>query len=175
MAGRSQKARQVAMGGILTALSLVSLYLASLTPTGQLGVVAIAGFLPAAAAVSGGLPTGAICYAATGMLGLLIVPDKGGVLLFLLLFGLYPLVKSLIERMDRLPLEWVCKIVFFNAALTVAWFFLRTALLTGLPDFFGQFWFLYLIGNLVFVIYDIGLSKIITFYTNRIDRAIRRP
>lgn len=173
MAGRSKKANQVALGGILTALSLVMLYLAALTPTGRLGVLAIAGFMPAAAAVSAGLSTGAICYTASGLLGLLLVPQKEGVLLYLLLFGLYPLVKGLIERMDRLPLEWICKLAFFNATLTVAWFLLRAALLTGLPEFFNQLWFLFLIGNLVFVIYDIGLSKVITFYYNRIGKAIR--
>ena len=50
--GRSSAgAGRIALVGVLTALSVIFLYLAALTPTGQLGVVAAAGLMPAAAVV----------------------------------------------------------------------------------------------------------------------------
>lgn len=167
-------AARVALVGVFSALSVVVLYLAAVTPTGQLGVVAIAGLMPAAAVVSANLPAGVFCYAATGILGVLLSPDKGGALLYLVFFGLYPLVKCVIERKHKLPLEWACKLIFFNLALTACWFFLRAALLSGLPTFFEQLWVLYLAGNVVFVIYDVGFSKLIALYAARIDKAVRR-
>ena len=175
MGGRYGKgAGRVALAGVLTALSLVSLYLASMAPTGRLGVVALAGLVPAAAVVSGGLPAGFFCYAATGILGFLLSPMKENALLYLIFFGLYPMLKCLIERLRKLPLEWACKLAVFNLALTVFWFTLRAVLLAGLPAFMEQLWALYLVGNVVFVIYDYGFSKLISFYVQRIDKAVRK-
>ena len=136
--------------------------------------MAIAGLMPAAAVVSANLPAGVFCYAATGILGLIVVPGVGNAALYLVFFGLYPLVKCVIERLRKLPVEWVCKLVFFNLALTACWFFLRAALLSGLPAYFEQLWVLYLTGNVVFVIYDFGFSKLIALYAARIDKAVRR-
>ncbi len=167
-------AGRVALVGILTALSIIFLYLAALSPTGRLGIVAIAGLMPAAAVVSANLSAGTFCYAATGILGLILSPDKGNAAFYLLFFGLYPLVKCLIERLRKQPLEWTCKLIFFNGVLTLCWFLLRAALLAGLPDFLGQVWMLYLVGNIVFVIYDLGFSKLIALYVQRVDKAVRR-
>lgn len=170
----SAGAGRVALVGVLTALSIIFLYLAAMTPTGQLGVVAIAGLMSAAAVVSASLSAGVFCYATTGILGLLLSPDKGSAALYLVFFGLYPLVKCLIERMRKLPLEWLCKLAFFNLSLTVCWFFLRSVLLSGLPAVFEELWVLYLIGNVVFVVYDFGFSQLIAIYATRIDKNLRR-
>ena len=127
-------AGQVALVGVLAALSLVLLLLASVSPSGRMGIVAVAGLVNAAAVISGGLHAGFLCWAVAGILGLILSPDKGNVLLYLVFFGLYPMVKSLIE----------------------------------------QLWVLYVGGNVVFLIYDYGFSKLVMFYAARIDKAIRR-
>ena len=74
--GAGKSAGRAALVGVLSALSLVFLYASALVPTGQMGVVAVAGLLVAAAVVSGGLSAGFLCYGATGLLGLLLLPDK---------------------------------------------------------------------------------------------------
>ena len=61
---QSKSAGAVALTALLTALSLVILYLSVLVPTGRMGVVAVAGLLPAAAVISGGPAAGGLCYAA---------------------------------------------------------------------------------------------------------------
>ncbi len=170
----SAGAGRTALVGVLAALSLVVLYLAALVPTGQLGLVAAAGLMPAAAVISAGLPAGVFCYGVTGILGLLLTPDKGSAALYLLFFGLYPLVKCLIERLRRLPLEWACKLAFFNLALAAAWLTLRATLLAGLPAIFEGLWAMCALGNVTFVVYDLGFSRLITFYRTRIDKLVRR-
>lgn len=167
-------AGRIALVGLLTALSLLFLYLSSVSPAARLGIVAIAGLVPAAAVVSAGIPAGFFCYAATGLLGLLVSPDKGNTLLYLFFFGLYPMAKALIERTRKLPLEWLLKVILFNAVLTLLWFVLQNALLSALPDYFDQIWLVYLVGNLAFVIYDLGFSKLIAFYVARVDKAVRK-
>lgn len=172
--GNAGGAGRAALVGVLTALSLTVLYLAALAPTGRLGLVALAGLVPAAAVVSSGLSAGAFCYAATGILGALLSPDKGSALLYLAFFGLYPLMKCLIERLRRLPLEWGCKLALFNGVFTACWFLLHDALLSGLPAVFEQLWAFYLLGNLAFVVYDLGFSRLIAFYAARVDKTVRR-
>lgn len=68
---------------------------------------------------------GYLCWAASALLGLFLLPDKGVALLYLIFLGLYPVVKNNIEGLRRLPLEWLCKLACFNAALSLFWFALR--------------------------------------------------
>ena len=107
---------RVALTAVLAAVSLILLYLSTLLPTGRMGIVALAGLTPAAAVVSSGVGAGVLCYAGTGILALILLPDKGGALLYLLFFGLYPIVKYAVERLRRLPLELFLKLVFQRSA-----------------------------------------------------------
>lgn len=174
MAGRNQSAGRIAITAMLTALSLILLYVSAFLPTGRMGVVAAAGLLPAAAVVSGGLSAGALCWAGTGLLGLLLLPDKGNALLYLLFFGIYPLVKCLVERLRKLPLEILLKLVFFNAVFSVFWFGLRAVFLSALPLPELAHWLVYLLGNIVFLVYDFGFSKLIDVYVQRVDKVLKK-
>ncbi len=167
-------AGRTAAAGVLGGLSLLTLYAAALAPAGRLGLVAAAGVFPAGAVVSCGLGTGFLCYGAAGLLGLLLLPEKSGAVLYLLFFGLWPMVKSLIERLGSLPLELACKLACFNGVLTLLWFALREVLLPFLPPVLVNVWAVYLAGSAAFLVYDLGFSKLITFYTVRIDRVLRK-
>lgn len=166
-------AGKVAYPAILSALALILVYLGSIAPTGSWGIVAAAGLLPAAAVISVNLTAGLLCWAAAAVLALLLVPDKFCVLLFGVLFGLYPMVKSLVERLRKKPLEYVLKLAFFNAAFTVICLTMAAAVEASLPRMLGSsVWVLYGLANVVFLLYDYGFSKLIALYINRIQRAI---
>lgn len=165
---------KVALGGILAALSLVLLYLAAIMPSGRMAMVAVAGLVPAAGVVSGGLATGFLCYGAAGILGFLLLPDKGCALLYAILFGLYPMVKSLVERIGKILPEILLKLVFFNAVLSLLLFGFSTLLFPFLPELLRRSIWLYPVGNAVFLIYDFGFSKLITYYAARIRPAARK-
>lgn len=169
----SKGASRTALGGVLAALSLLLLYLATLMPSGRMGMVAVAGLVPAAGVVSGGLAAGLLCYGAAGLLGLLLLPDKGCALLYLIFFGLYPIVKSAVERLRRLPLELLIKLAFFNLVLSILLFGFSALLFPFLPEFLHSTLLIYLVGNVVFLLYDYGFSKLITYYASRIRRATR--
>ena len=167
-------AGRVALVGVLAGMSLVFLYLSSLSPTAQLGIVAIAGLFPAGAVVSAGLGAGFFCYGAAGLLGLLLLPDKANALLYLIFFGLWPMVKSLLERLRSRAAEWIAKLAVFNAALTLCYVVLGELFLPFLPKALTAVWMVYAAGNAAFVVYDIGFSKLIAFYVARVDRVLRK-
>lgn len=172
--GRKISGRTIALSGILTALGLVVLYAASAAPSGRLGLTAAAGLFPAAAVVSGGLGAGFLCYVATGLLAAVLLPAKDCVVLYALFLGLYPLVKHIVERLHRQVVEWALKLSVFNAALTLFVLVLRGSFFAAVPVEDLPLWGIYAGGNLVFVLYDIGVSKLMTFYAVRIDRALQK-
>lgn len=174
MSGMKKRTRPLTVTAVLTALSLALLYGSSISPAARLGLTAAAGLVPAGAVISAGLAYGFCCYGITGLLGLLLVPVKGNVILYLLFFGLYPMIKSMAERLRSSMAGWVCKLIFFNLILAFCWFGLQTLFLPFLPKLLTSPRLLWLAGNAAFVIYDIGFSKLIAFYIGRIDKVLRK-
>lgn len=172
MAGKNRARRvDTALGGVMSAGSLVLLWLACVAPSGRLGLTAAAGLFPMAAAMYAGRTAGYLCWAAAALLGLFVLPDKGVVLLFAAFLGLYPVVKGRIETIGRLSVEWGLKLSWFELTLTLFWFALQEVFLPRAPDWLaGNALLLYLGGSLVFVIYDIGLSRLITLLRVRLSR-----
>ena len=170
---RKGTAARVSYPAVLGAVSLILVYIASVVPTGNWGLVAVAGVLPAAAVISVGLGAGVLCWAGVSLLSFLLLPGKFCALLYTALFGLYPLVKSLIERLRKRGMEYLLKLVFFNVSFTLIFLIMRTAVLDSLPAALGAVWVLYLVANVVFLIYDFGFSRLISFYVARIGRVVR--
>ena len=173
VSGMKKSTRRLTVSAMMTALGVVFLYLACIFPTGQLGFAAVASLFGVAAVVECGIPAGLMVYVGTSLLGLLLLPDKAMVYLFMIFFGLYPVVKSLIERLKKLAPEWALKLLVFNAALCAARFLLKGL---ALPEKVLSFHpvSVFVLGNLVFILYDIGLTRLIAVYIARISKRIRR-
>ncbi|MBM6869578.1 hypothetical protein H7U37_08610 [Pseudoflavonifractor phocaeensis] len=173
--GRGAQTRRLAAGAVLTALSLAVLFGSCYLPTGRMGLVAAAGLLPAAAVISaGGIKAGLLCYGASGLLALLLLPDKGNALLYLLFFGLYPMVKSAAERLAHQWQRWLGKLAFFYGMLSVLWFLAGEVLTPFLPAALDSTPLVYGVGTAVFVVYDYGFTKLIGFYMARVHRYLFR-
>ena len=157
----SSKASRTALVGVLSAGSLALLWLTCLSPTGRLGLDAVAGLFPVAAVLAGGRAAGYLCWAASGVLGLILLPDKGIALMYLLFFGLYPVLKSRFEGERRQWLGWLFKMGYFNLVLFVFLFVLRAVFVPNLPSWLTESWMIWLFGNIVFLVYDVGLSRLI--------------
>ena len=165
----SSQASRVALGGILSAGSLIMLYFASLSPTGRTGLTAVAGVFPVIAVLMAGQRTGFLVWGGTSALGLLIVPNKGIALTYFLLFGLYPVLKSYIEGLRNAWIEWPIKIVICQAGLTLFWGIFRELFFPSMPEWLGENRVIfYGLGTVVFIAYDIGLSRLIAMLLSRI-------
>ncbi|MCL2392393.1 MAG: hypothetical protein FWC66_07280 [Oscillospiraceae bacterium] len=169
----NKKTRSLTLAALFTALTVVLLYIASLWPTGQLGLVAVASLLVAAAVIESGLSFGIFVFVASSALSLLLIPNRVAALLFIVFLGYYPVLKSLIEQRRGNLLQWALKLAVFNAALTIVWFLMRHLLIGFFGDLPG-IWLVYLGGNIVFLFFDYGFTKLIWFYINRISKYINR-
>lgn len=170
MAGyRPSLSGRTALGGIMAAGSLAFLWAAALAPSGRVGLTAVAGLFPMVSVLAAGRKAGYLCWAASGLLSLILLPDKGVAALYLTFLGLYPVVKERIELIRRPITEWILKLSSFNLALTLFGVVFRELFLPNPPNWLADnSLLLYGLGNLVFVIYDIGLSKLIALIRARI-------
>jgi len=164
------KTRALALTALSVAGAVVVLYMGTFLPTMRLSMAAVAALFVAVCVMEGGLRYGIFCFAATAILGLLIVPDRSLALLYLTFFGAYPLVKSIAERQKSNVIAWVVKLAVFLVVLTLYMTLLRALILDGILD---EGWALPVVyggGLIVFIVYDIGMSKLIGFYLARIHK-----
>ena len=168
-----KKTRTMTLAAVFSAMTVVSLYVASVWPTGQLGLVAFASLFAAAAVIEAGLANGVSVFIISSTLGMLILPNRSAPMLYVLFFGYYPVLKSLFERSRHRVVEWVLKLLVFNAALTMVWFLLRE-IIFDFGENVPNALFIYVGGSLVFVIFDYGFTKLVWLYLSRISRFMRK-
>ncbi len=170
---KMRKTLKITVTAMSAAITLVLLYLASVMPSGRLAMTVCASLPAVAAVVESGIGGGLAVFAGSALLALILSPDKTAVLMFVLFFGWYPVIKSLIERLRRPVFEWIVKFLVFNAAVTVMWCLFRAAL------FEGQVWYkygalaIYGAGNVIFAVYDMCISRIAGFYVTRISNHLK--
>ncbi len=169
MRGRT---KLISDGALLTALSLVVMMLTSVLPTLQYTLVAVAGLLPAVMVIRHGLSGGWYVYAATSLLAVILLPDKEAALLYVLLFGHYPMVKSLLERLKAYWLQWVIKLALCNILVLAAILIAQKLFAAGLDMGDLPVGLFQLAANVVFVIYDIGFSRLIQYFYPRLIRGM---
>jgi len=169
----SKYSKKIALAGILTALTAAALFLENIIPTGKLGFYVLAGFLLSVIIMECGVLFGWISFAASSLLAFLLVPEKTAVIPYVLFFGVYSLVKSHIETLNRIVIELVLKFVFFNAALYILWnialMFIPKNFLEILPVFV-----IIILLEILFFVFDWLFSLWIQFYQEKLRPKISR-
>ena len=166
--------RKIALTAMFSALGTVFLFLTGVWPFGTAALLCAAAAFVAFSVLECGIGCGILSYAVIAALGFLLVPDKTITLWeFVLLLGYYPIVKCLIERLNRLWLEWVIKIVFFSVMtallLLLFQFVLFIPVITKLPVW------LYGVGGIILLaVYDYALSLLLSYYQNHLKGKLRK-
>lgn len=173
MTGKRYDAKRIALSAVFVALMLVILYLSSFFPVMSLTLIAIAGILPAVLVEEYGVGTAALCYAGAAILALLLVPDRMNALLFVLLFGHYPIVKNLSERVKYKWITWAVKLAVANLLFWIIWFLFRFLFMEMVTEMLAWVWLLWIAFNVIFVLYDICLTKLMLLYRVRFSKRMR--
>jgi hypothetical protein len=104
-----------------------------------------------------------LSFAAVLFCGFLIVPDKSGMLPYLLFFGHYGIFKYFIDENRRGAARAVLKLAYFCACMTALWFFGGGFLLASLP-FELPVWAVWAPGAAIFLLYDWLLARLAAWY-----------
>ena len=166
----NRNTRLLTLSALLAAAGVALVYLTAAVPTMQLALVAIAGLLPAIPLLLGGMKWGFLTFAATGLLALILGIDKEAAVLYLLLFGHWPMVKSLIERhVKNRVLEWTVKLAVCNL-LFLAVYFLVRLLGIDMSELGMPLWLFWLVGVASFVLYDLCFTMLVGNFGARLLR-----
>lgn len=173
----NKRTSRLALSGMIAALATL-LMLLTIVPASEIGLPAVAGALMIPVVIEMGYKAAFSVYGVTGILTLLLVGSWEPKLLFIGFFGYYPILKSLIERLHNRVGEWIIKLVLFNVATVAIYavliflFHLDTAAFSiGGKTAYGL---LLAMGNGVFILYDIGLTQLISNYIHRFSPRVRR-
>lgn len=170
--------KNIALGGLLTAVTIIILYVCILIPTNTLTLLTLASFMVPLALIRGNLKTAIVVYITTSLLSLIFFPINIS-LLYISFFGCYGLIKSFIERLDHLAIEWLLKLIVLNLVFLFCFnifqSFLGIQLLEPLETLLQQFitisefnplLILWFITQAIFIVFDYALTLLIdTYYT----------
>ena len=163
------KAKEITLSAILVALTNIILYLNFLLPISTISILTLASLLIPIALIKGSIKSAFLVYIASSIIGFFILPINI-ILLYILFFGIYGIVKYYIEKLNKLYLEIFCKIIFCNISLFISIFEFKSFIaieITKLP-----LWLLWIIAQPVFLIFDYALTLLISFYMQRIHNRI---
>ncbi|MEG1778509.1 MAG: hypothetical protein RR263_00280 [Oscillospiraceae bacterium] len=176
----SKNSTRVALGGMSASLCLVLMFLTGLIPFATYALPAAAGIVLISVVIENGYPTAVMVYVAVSILSVFIVPDKEAAVMFIAIFGYYPILKGKLEKIKFRILEYLAKFGVFNVAVIAGYLFVIFAL--GIDDVMaemngvGKYAPLLLLGlaNIMFIIYDYALTQVIGLYVEIIRPKILR-
>lgn len=170
---------KTALGGIVAALSVTMMFLTAVIPTLTYALPAAAGILLMIVVIEIDKRWALGVYAAVSILSVLVLPDKEAAMMYVFFFGHYPIVKALLEgKLQSRVLLWIFKFLIFNVSVVAAYMVIIYVFQLPLEDMeeFGKWgvWVLLGLGNVVFLVYDIALSRLVALYMLKWHKAFRK-
>ena len=188
--GIAVRTKRMAVCALFCALGVVLLYLGALTEVLDLAVAMLVSMLmiPIMFEYGGIYPY--LVWTVTGILGLVLYPSSWATQIYAGFLGYYPLVKHQIERVRVKPLAWFLKFATFNTALAI-YMVLIFLILGKTGDFFDAMWAylgdfgdlptsnwwllaVLLLFEVMFVMYDVMLSKVVLLYWYKFRQKIKK-
>lgn len=171
-----KKSAKITICAISAALA-ASFMLTSYFPYLTLAVPGIAGLFMLMPLVEVGKGYAFLTYFVSACI-VLITAEPEAACIYVCFLGYYPILKSIIERLKSRVLEWVLKMVVLNIAVFVI--YLATTFVFGIEiEDLGEFgkysaYILIAVTNVVFVMYDIAVSRIGLLYMIKIHPLVRK-
>lgn len=168
--------KKITFCGLIAALSVVFMLL-SYIPYLTYSAPAIAGIFMMIIAIELSRKWAYAAYIVSSVLIFLLAENEAKIL-YILFFGIYPIVKGSIEGLRRRVPEYILKFLLFNAAMLLD--VLATVYLLGIPFDTGSFTGVYfylafaILANVFFIVYDIALTRLIMLYMYRLHGRIKK-
>lgn len=173
-----KQSSKCALGGIVSALSLVMMISVAIIPFLTYALPAAAGLLIVIIVMEIDKKWAFGVYCTVAILGMLLVPDKEVAVMYLAFFGYYPILKAITESKLTAVIGWIVKIASFVGTMVVSYFLMIKFMGVTIDevDEIGAIAIPLLLGlgTFAFVIYDIALTKLITLYIAKWRKYFRR-
>lgn len=155
------KSQSIAKGGLLSALTVILIYLSNIIPTSKLTILTIASALIPLAILSIGVRNAFVVYLVSTILSLFL-GLKGSAMVYGIFFGTYGFIKYYLEGLKKATLELPLKIIFFNICLFLSYFIYKSLFLQ-IPNISYPIYIVLIGIQVAFIVYDYALTIIIAF------------
>jgi len=158
--------KKVAYSGVLLGVHTILLILINIIPMNTLFIMGIASLIISIIIMEFGPKSGVVFYLASIILSFLVINNKAQWVLYNLTFGVYGLIKYIIEQDRSIYLEYILKIIFANILLMITYFILRGFIYIPINIL------IIIAFQVVFMIYDSVYTKFIDYYETKIRKII---
>lgn len=167
MRSGADRTKRIAVLAMLSALGVVILYAGALISVMDISMAVIASLLAVFAVIEYGKGAPWLVFSVTSLLSLLLLPQKSPAVMYALFFGYYPILKEKFEKKGR-ALSWVLKEAVFHVAVVFMYFALKLVAFESvdMPTLMLAVTFALL--ELIFPLYDLALTRVISLYINRL-------
>ena len=160
--------RKIAYGGILLAINSILLLLVNVIPINTLFLLGLASLPIAIVIMEWGPKAGVIFYIGSVLLSFMLMANKSQWILYIFTFGIYGLVKYIIEQDRRFIQEYIIKLICANILIVITYFILKP--------------FVYIPVNIItiaifevaFIIYDFVYSSFIDYYNDKLRKLVNK-
>lgn len=172
------KSKKIAYLGILLAINQIILILSTVFVSNTLFIFALAAIIIGVVIIEFNLSTGVTFYIASSILSLILVPDKLQIITYIAFFGIYSIVKYLIEMLVNrkflsVIIEFILKIAFFNIVLLI-YYFALSQFVNIIQIDLGSNWLLIILAEAFFIAYDYFLGYFLHVYANNIKPRLKK-
>ena len=168
-----KRTKYLTVCAMLAALGVVLMGIGSLFDVLDLTAAVLASMLCIYAVIEiGGYYPWAL-WAVTSILSLILLPVKTPAIFYAAFAGFYPILKEKLEKLPRAA-AWILKVVVFHLSLGVIALVWRLFLPEQMSEEIPFFWLvLYLLALAAFFLYEIALTRLISFYLIRLRHRFR--
>lgn len=172
-----KKTTKITLSAMMAALASVFMLL-SFFPYLTYAIPAIAGLFIMVVVVEVGEKWAVLSYLVSAVIVFMFANIESQ-LLYIFFFGFYPIIKALIERIRKPVFEWIIKFVVFNSSVLCV-YLIFSKIMGGfaIEDFgaLGKYgvYILLALGNIVFVLYDITVSRTAMVYLRVLHPKIKK-
>ena len=167
---------------MIVALGTLFMVLGAVIEVFDLTAVALSSVLVAFVYIELGSPYTWLVWICTTLCTFLLYQHSPMWMIYLVLFGIYPILKGYIEKLKHI-FWWPLKLLFGNAAFVIMLFGVQ--LITGLPfidadeSFLGitgraVYVFTWILLNVVFIAYDFFITVMVRFYIVKLRPKFRK-
>lgn len=156
------KTADITRGSLITAFGVVLIYLCSILPTSRLFILGAASCLIPFSVLRINLKGSLIVYAATSLISVMLIGVRDITFAYILFFGIYGIVKYLIEKLRKLPAELFLKLVYYNLSLLIIFFIFKSLFFTSL-SLNMPLYAAVIVSEFVFLIYDYVLTLFVGY------------
>ena len=167
--------KKLTVCALLAALGVIIMYVGSLMEVLDISMSVLASLLCVIAVIEYGKSAPWMIFLVTSILAFLLLPNKSPAYFYAVFFGFYPILKEKFEKKPKV-LCWILKEIVFNVCLAgmvvITVFLLIDPTKSTLINPF-TISAAVVLAEAVFILYDIALTRLISFYIFNLRKRLK--